>query len=629
MLSFKQFKLILEGGNLQFDHNGQNRVSDSIDVKNREKEKPEFHNMFQSIDNGFKKQHGHSLFGNALKNNTFASGSSEIYNDPSVSTERLLKSKPTMGDYDVQVPEEHRKKLEEYLKPGQVHGKFTIHHVRTSGSQVHAIVKHNDTGKFHQIDFEPVEYDKEKQEPSAYEKFAHSSHINDLESGLKGVHHKLLAQSIFSAHSKPTIISKTTGRGKDKKEIEEEGNTSLHTFSVDKGVRQKWEKIGEKDGKDIVKEKATKDSTYTKHLPDIYKSMFNHEPSENDIKDIHSFGGLVDHIKKHIPQEHHKKIVDTFINKLWHPSAQATSIDPNQDKTVKEKAYEHLKKHFPAETSELSQDTEAKKQVYYADKKKFSRGEGLVSKDSENLPKPTNESESKHTQIAMTFGGLRAGPTKEHGKLIDKLLSQKADKHYVFVTGPDSEEKTSEREPLTVHEKIEHLQKLYPEHKDSFRIGINPIDAMKKIWREHQKEGHTIGLTVVAGTGKGGIDQKDKSASKNEGGSLENYKSLFDKYNGTTSPIKKDKEGNVTGGFKRMDYTNMNSVENPRGEISGSVVRKAMRESNPNDSSHIEKIKSMMHPNYTNDDIKDLITKVKSRSKISESLLLKIRRIVK
>ena len=49
-------------------------------------------------------------------------------------------------------------------------------------------------------------------------------------------HHKYLLQSVFSAHSTPSIISSIKGRGKAKEEVREEGNVAPHTFSVDNGL---------------------------------------------------------------------------------------------------------------------------------------------------------------------------------------------------------------------------------------------------------------------------------------------------------------------------------------------------------------------------------------------------------
>lgn len=629
MLSFIQF--IKEGGNLPFvdptkPHEGS-RVSDSIESGRRDEESGHFKEMFNSIDRGFKQQHGHNLFGNALNNNNFASGSAEVYNNPNVSTERFKKAKPSMGDYDVQIPEEHKEKLKQYLMPGQTHGKFRVVHVDGKGSQVHAVVQHTDTGKHHQIDFEPVEYDKQTQEPTQFEKFAHNSHIDDLEKGLKGVHHKYLLQSILAAHSRPGIISKMQGRGKARAEVQEEGNYSPHSFSVDKGLREKWKQVGEKDGKPVVQEQPSKGAEYTKDLPTIYKTMFGKEASDQDIKDMHSFGGLVDHIKKHIPQEHHGKIFDTFANKLFHDSAQETSIDPKADRKLKETAYNELAKHFPKEALERQQKTEEQKAAYYdPNGKHFKRGAKLPSEEAKN-PENVSESSDEDFNVAMAAGRF-TGPTKEHEKLLNNLFSQKAHAHHVFVMGPSTKDKTTSKDPLTVDEKVDQLKKLYPEHADSFVPGThrhtsNPAKAVTWAWHQHQKPGRRVHLTVVAGSGDEGIAKKSQA-----GGSLENYKTIVTKYNKTRFPKSINPDGSVRGGDLRMDYHSTKFVENPRGETSGSVMRKLARESDHNNPDHVEKFKGLLHSRFSNEDAKKLMKKIKKRSSIQESILTSIKRIL-
>lgn len=633
MLSFKKF--LKEGGNLPFvdptkPREGE-RVSDSINTSRRDEEKNHFVDMFHSINNGFQKHHGHSLFGNALKNNTFASGSSEVYNNPNISTERFKKAKPTMGDYDVQIPKEHKQKLEDYLQPGQSHGNFTITHVSKGKSQVHAIVRHNKTGQHHQVDFEPVEYDEQSQEPKPFEKFAHNSHISDLEQGLKGVHHKLLVQSVYSAHAKPSIISRMVGRGKEKKEVQEEGNASPYTFSVDNGVRQKWKQVGEKEGKLIVQEQPSKGAEYTKDLPTIYRTMFYREPSEQDISDIHSFGGVIDHIKKHIPREHHGKIFNTFVQKLWGKGSQATGLTRETDRKIKETAYNALANHFPEHHQQNQQEIERLKSEYYSpESKMFARGERLTkpsSDSSTNHPIKESKDETHHVVFAA---GRFTGPTAEHHKLISKVFGTEADSHRVYVMGPETKEQTTDKDPLTVSEKIAHLKRLYPEHADSFIAGTerhtkNPQKALVHTWHSLKKPGRKINISVVAGSGEEGV--KNKSSA---GGSLESYKNLIGKYNKTKFPESVDDQGNKRGGDLRMDYNETNFVENPRGTTSGSVMRKAAKTLDHTNPEHVKKFKKLLHPGFSDDHAVELMKTIKERSKpVSESLFQRIKRIIK
>ena len=632
MLKFKKF--ILEGGNLPYpvDHNDTSkgtRTSDNVDSSDRDTQSGHFHEFFNSIDQGIQKQHGHSLFGNSLKTGSAYSGSARPYMDKSISTEKFKQIKPRLGDFDVQIPEQHRQKLNEFLKPGDTHGKFKVLHTRTTGNQTHAIVQHLDTGKHHQIDFEPVEYDEKTQEPTKFEQLAHSSHIRDMENGVKGRFHKELIQSTFHAHSKPAIISSTKGRGKAKEETQEEANVAPHTFSVDKGLRQKWETVGtHESGKPIVREVPSKGATYTKDIPTIYSSMFNRKGTDQDHEDIGSFGGVIDHIKKHIPSEHHGKIIKTFANKLWHHSSQSLGSDPEEDKKAKDAAWNHLKLHFPGETSAMESEVNQKRDEYYNPnnpKSKFKKANVNADEDTTNL-KESDDGEHHHVVFAA---GRFTGPTEEHHKLLKRVFDTPADSHRVYVMGPESKEKTTEKDPLTVDEKIAQLKKLYPEKADSFIAGTerhtkNPQKALVHTWHSLKNPGRKVHITIHAGEGEEGI--KNKSSA---GGSITSYKGLVDKYNKTRFPESVDEQGNKRGGDLRMDYESAKFIGNPRGTTSGSVMRKTARDLDHTNPRHVEQFKKLLHPDFSNEDAASLMKKIKDRSSgIKESLLQKIRNIL-
>lgn len=615
MLKFKKF--ISEGGNLPYPIDATNpekgtRTSDNVESKDRDNQSGHFHEFFNSIDKGIKKQHGHSLFGNSLNTGSAYSGSARPYMDKTIPTEKFQKIKPKLGDFDVQIPAEHREKLNQFLKPGDTHGRFKVLHTRTTGNQTHAIVQHLDTGKHHQIDFEPVEYDEKTQEPTKFEQLAHSSHIGDMEHGVKGRFHKELIQSTFHAHAKPAIISSTKGRGKAKEETQEEANVPPHTFSVDKGLRQKWETVGEKEGKPIVKEIPSKGATYTKDIPTIYSAMFNRKGSDQDHEDIGSFGGVIEHIKKHIPQEHHGKIIKTFANKLWHHSSQSLGNDPEEDKKAKDAAWNHLKLHFPKETSAIESEVNQKRKEYYDPnnpKSKFKKANASTDEDS-----GLKESEEENHHVVFAAGRF-TGPTEEHHKLLKRVFETPADSHRVYVMGPESKEKTTDKDPLTVEEKISQLKKLYPEKADSFIAGTerhtkNPQKALVHTWHSLKKPGRKIHITIHAGEGEEGV--KNKSSA---GGSIDSYKRLVDKYNKTSFPESVDEQGNKRGGDLRMDYESAKFIGNPRGKTSGSVMRQTARSLDHNNPEHVAQFKKLLHPNFSHEDAKDLMQKIKDRSK--------------
>jgi hypothetical protein len=595
MKSFIQF--ILEGGNITVKHysTGEDVGSEPINSHQREEVSNDIHNSLKSLDSSFKEKHGHSLFGNALDTGSAYAGSTKHFMNKEISNKEFVQHKPTVGDIDTQIPEQHKDKLEQHLTPGSNFGNMTVIGTKKHGSQISAIMKHNPTGKTHQVDFEPVSYDEKTQEPNELAKFSHSSHWDDVKNGVKGAFHKILLSSTTAAQSKPGIVEDKKG----KREIQD---IEPYAFSVDKGLRSRHKQIDSISDMPVHKEVAPKDSIYDTDLSSIHKKLFGSHGTDEDKEKISSFSGLADHIRNKIPKEHHEKVVHKFVHSLWNPTrAQAISKNPIEDHEIKQKAVDELKKYFPNEVSKKETEIQGLKDEFYAKKYKSKVGEKI---NEESTP------DNFHITSAM---GRFNGPTKEHEKLLDKVFSQPSHKHYVFVLGPKSKEETSDKDPLTADEKVEHLKKLYPEHKDSFIPGTSahtktPNQAMAWMYHQHKDHGKDLHLNVVAGSGEEGI--KNKSSA---GGSSENYKELMNKYNGTRFPERTDEQGNKVGGDYRFNYKSTNVIENPRGTTSGSVVRKFAKENDPQNSEHISKFKELVHSKFSDDHAKELMSQLHNR----------------
>jgi len=210
--------------------------------------------------------------------------------------------------------------------------------------------------------------------------------------------------------------------------------------------------------------------------------------------------------------------------------------------------------------------------------------------------------------VAVAAGRF-TGASKEHHKLLQNLFKQKADHHYVFVMGPSTKEETTEKDPFTVDEKVAHLRKLYPEKAESFVPGNTPHtktpnQALAFVYHQH-KHRSKVNLTVVAGSGSAGV--KSKSAA---GGSIESYQNIVAKYNRTKFP-ERTEGGKKIGGDYRMNYGSTNFVENPRGETSGSVVRKFAHENDPENDKHLRQFKGLLHPDTSDEDAKAIMSRMK------------------
>jgi hypothetical protein len=284
MIRFAQF--LVEGGNVKV---GEHQAG-PIDVKKHKREnvQADVHAALTSIGDSFQKAHKADLFGpkhQALTTGSAYSGSTKALFDKNISHEEFTKHKPSVGDVDVKIPGEHIDNLKTHLQPGQKHGKYTVVGSKRSGTELHALMKH-ENGSVHQVDFEKSEY--KDGHPHPFEQFAHSADWGDIKQGFKGVHHKILLNAV----------------GRDK-----------HKFGISKGLMSRTDDKAEP-------------------IRDTHKITHTLFGKDADEKQLHSFSGLVGLIKKHVPKEHHAAISDKFVDSLKTVKADHTA------------AIKHIKQHL-------------------------------------------------------------------------------------------------------------------------------------------------------------------------------------------------------------------------------------------------------------------------------------------
>jgi len=263
MITFRNYiQSLQEGGAISIG----TAKAQPISTKNRKAAQEDVHGMLSDLHNSFQKATGKNLFGKdqkALTTKSAYSGSSAHLNNKDISDEDLHKVKPTMGDVDTQVSKEHMADLHKHLTPGSKFGKYSVVGTKKHGAEVSALMKH-ENGEHHQIDFEGVDYHKE--EPTEFESFAHSSPWEDNKAGIKGAAHKILLNAAGRDHTKFAITHGMRSRTDDTAPaIKDPRKMSEHLF-----------------GKDA------------------------------DHSLIHSFHGIAQLVKKHIPAEHHQEIFDKF-----------------------------------------------------------------------------------------------------------------------------------------------------------------------------------------------------------------------------------------------------------------------------------------------------------------------------
>jgi hypothetical protein len=287
MIRFKQF--IAEGGNIEAG--GVQAAPFKVTAGNRHERAKDIHDALDSLHNSFHTEHGLHLFGRdkkALKSGSIYAGSSKHLMNKKIGDEDFARHKPKVGDVDVQIPKDHGDLLASHLKPGSQHGKYTVRGIKKHGNDITAVMTHAN-GEHHQFDFEKSHY--EHDEPTKGEQFLHSSDWEDTKKGVKGQHHKVL-------------INATGG--------------DTHKFSITHGLKSR---------EDTTKNVGVTDPKGVSH------ALFG---KDADHSKIHSFHGVIDLIKHHIPKAQHQAIVDKF--------SAVSKRDPGEPAHAK--AFAHIKKEL-------------------------------------------------------------------------------------------------------------------------------------------------------------------------------------------------------------------------------------------------------------------------------------------
>jgi hypothetical protein len=258
MLSFKQF--ILEGGNVKVG--SVEAAPFPVSEKTRASVRNDAHKALSDLHDSFHKETGNQLFGKgkkALHNASAFAGSTRQLMGSEISDKDFAKHKRDVGDFDVFVPKEHKEALHKHVKEGMKFGNYTV----AAKNKSSMLLKHKN-GQTHQFDMIGSEYKKD--EPTKGEQFSHSSNWSDTEKGIKGAHHKILINAT----------------GLDR-----------HKFSITHGIRSR-----------------TDDSDPGNKDPEhVSKTLFGNKANHADV---HSFTGVADLIKKHVPPSDHQAIYDKF-----------------------------------------------------------------------------------------------------------------------------------------------------------------------------------------------------------------------------------------------------------------------------------------------------------------------------
>lgn len=292
-MSFKPFKFFLkEGGNIKVKGVGGQEVGASPfkpTPKVRENLQKDLPAALHQLHHSFHQATGEHLFGphgKAINNKSMYVGSTRQFMDNSIGHDEFHRHKKEVGDFDMLVPSEHKDALYDHAKEGSKFGKFTVVGRKRHGTETSLLMRHEDTGHIHQMDFVASKY--EHGEPTEGERFAKSSDWEDTKKGIKGAHHKILLNSV---------------------------GLNRYKFSVANGLTSRTDES----------EKSTKEPHEVAHR------LFGNEA---DVDKIHSFHGVSDLIKRHVPKQQHQEIYDKFKNSLKSVKADHTSALDHLRKTL-------------------------------------------------------------------------------------------------------------------------------------------------------------------------------------------------------------------------------------------------------------------------------------------------------
>jgi hypothetical protein len=344
-----KFKLF-EGGNLAIGP----YQAQSIDLTAVERNTiiPKLNQLLLSIDNLYNQTYGEPLWGKKLlSTGGFLSGSSlHFFNLKGISDEKFVSKKPTVGDIDTMVDKNKEQNLQKLLlayNEKQI-GPAKLLGFKRGNEQFSALWEIDDPKLYVQIDFEFVEFEKDS--PSEWAKFSHSSAWEDLQAGVKGVFHKYLIQSLAGLTLKNFYLRKLVGRGKLRQEQDVPTSDNMYSFAVSSkeggGLRPKYDPvIDPATGKPLVVNKLPVMTTapatgYIRDVKSIFSKLLGHKLKATDIKRIYdnfwSFTGILSAMNNVLSLEEKQKVANDFIQRTIGPGVQGLYKN-NPDKDIKEK----------------------------------------------------------------------------------------------------------------------------------------------------------------------------------------------------------------------------------------------------------------------------------------------------
>ena len=325
---------MVEGGNASV---GEYRA-EKMDIKKigREKVRSLFISLFLKLDSLYKKRYKKPLWDNTsdISSGKVFTGSSRFLFDQNISDEEYVKYKQITGDIDIAVDRNKILKLHDLLNnylgsqivPNVEYVGDTKAMMVSQDGQINCIFRVSDgVNRVNvQVDFEGAKYDNGS--PSDFAKFSHSSDLEDIKDGFKGVAHKFLLRALAKAVAPVKsfiLLTPTSTFERPRISMSQTAfNPAFLSFSVAKGLRNKFVPVTNTQGKQLklagqLAYKEDKDTDPDKYITDLgmmFRMLFGKNPAKGDIEKFHSFRGCIDLINKYHKQDIKEKIISALVD---------------------------------------------------------------------------------------------------------------------------------------------------------------------------------------------------------------------------------------------------------------------------------------------------------------------------
>ncbi len=369
-----------EGGNVAIGQHQAQQIN--LQVTNRSYIVPILNKLLSDISVAYSQQYQTPLWEpKLLKSQKFLSGSSlHFFNVKGIPDQTFVEKKPKVGDIDTMVAKDKEANLEKFLTAmsGKQIGSATLIGFQRGNEQFSSLWELQDPPIKIQIDLEFVQFDKE--EPTAWSRFSHSSSWEDIQSGVKGVFHKFLIQSFSVLTKRQFLLRKQVGRGKAKEWQDVPTEDGMISFAVSSkeggGLRAKYTPVINpqtnepeiKDGLPVMM--ALPAAGYEQDINKIFQNIFGVRMGEKAAKKLEdkfwSFTGLLDVMNTLLDKEEKDRVLGSFLTKVFGKGAQGLyKNDPERDAAEKNAAIDLLIKQTGAQPPE-GMDIDQMRQEYTA-----------------------------------------------------------------------------------------------------------------------------------------------------------------------------------------------------------------------------------------------------------------------